>query len=68
MALATRLAAGATVAFAAIKKELAVAEAGTLTEALEAESVAQAACGATSDHKNAVDSFVAKQKPIFEGR
>ncbi len=24
--------------------------------------------GATEDHRNAVDAFVAKQKPVFEGR
>jgi 2-(1,2-epoxy-1,2-dihydrophenyl)acetyl-CoA isomerase len=66
--LAARLAAGPTVAYGAIKREVSVAVSGTLTEALAAEAEAQTACGATSDHKNAVTSFVAKQKPVFEGR
>lgn len=66
--LAARLAAGPTVAYGAIKREVSVAVSGTLAEALAAEAEAQTACGATSDHKNAVTSFVAKQRPIFEGR
>jgi 2-(1,2-epoxy-1,2-dihydrophenyl)acetyl-CoA isomerase len=66
--LAARLAAGPTVAYGAIKRELEAAASGTLAQALEAEAVAQAICGATSDHQSAVASFVAKQKPIFEGR
>jgi 2-(1,2-epoxy-1,2-dihydrophenyl)acetyl-CoA isomerase len=66
--LAARLAAGPTVAYGAIKREVAVAVGSTLTEALAAEAEAQSLCGATSDHKNAVTSFVAKEKPVFEGR
>ena len=34
--------------------------------AFEAEMMALT--GATEDHRNAVDAFVAKQKPVFEGR
>jgi 2-(1,2-epoxy-1,2-dihydrophenyl)acetyl-CoA isomerase len=66
--LAVRLAAGPTVAYGAIKRELSIGAAGTLADALAAEAQAQAICGATSDHKAAVDAFVAKQKPVFEGR
>jgi 2-(1,2-epoxy-1,2-dihydrophenyl)acetyl-CoA isomerase len=66
--LATRLAAGPTVAYGAIKRELSVADAGTLSDALAAEAQAQTICGATGDHKNAVTAFVSKQKPVFEGR
>ncbi|GAA0501327.1 enoyl-CoA hydratase [Paractinoplanes deccanensis] len=66
--LAARLAAGPTVAYGAIKRELSIGDAGTLSDALAAEAQAQAICGATADHKNAVNSFVAKQKPVFEGR
>jgi 2-(1,2-epoxy-1,2-dihydrophenyl)acetyl-CoA isomerase len=65
---AARLAAGPTVAYAAIKRELSIGTAGTLSDALAAEAQAQAICGATADHKNAVESFVAKQKPVYEGR
>ncbi len=66
--LAARLAAGPTVAYAAIKRELSIGTAGTLSDALAAEAQAQAICGATGDHRNAVTAFVNKQKPAFEGR
>ncbi|WP_067508742.1 enoyl-CoA hydratase-related protein [Actinoplanes sp. TFC3] len=65
---AARLAAGPTVAYAAIKRELSIGTAGTLSDALAAEAQAQAICGATADHQAAVTSFVNKQKPVFEGR
>jgi 2-(1,2-epoxy-1,2-dihydrophenyl)acetyl-CoA isomerase len=63
--LATRLAAGPTVAYGAIKRQLAVT---TLAEALEVEAEVQAACGVTEDHRNATAAFVAKQRPTFHGR
>jgi 2-(1,2-epoxy-1,2-dihydrophenyl)acetyl-CoA isomerase len=65
---AARLAAGPTVAYAAIKRELSIGTAGTLSDALAAEAQAQTICGSTADHKAAVASFVAKEKPVFEGR
>jgi 2-(1,2-epoxy-1,2-dihydrophenyl)acetyl-CoA isomerase len=65
--LATRLAAGPTVAYGQIKRELAVAASGTLAEALAVEALAQAVCGGTADHQNATAAFVAKQKPVFAG-
>ena len=55
-------------AYGAIKRELSIGDAGTLSDALAAEAQAQAICGATTDHKAADDAFVAKQKPVFEGR
>jgi 2-(1,2-epoxy-1,2-dihydrophenyl)acetyl-CoA isomerase len=66
--LAARLAAGPTVAYGAIKRQLSVGDAGTLSEALAAEAQAQAICGGTADHRNATAAFVAKEKPVFEGR
>ncbi|GIF64909.1 enoyl-CoA hydratase [Asanoa ishikariensis] len=66
--LAARLAAGPTVAYAAIKRELSVGDAGTLQDALSAEAQAQSISGATADHRNATAAFVNKQKPTFEGR
>jgi 2-(1,2-epoxy-1,2-dihydrophenyl)acetyl-CoA isomerase len=66
--LAARLAAGPTVAYGAIKRQLSVADAGTLADALAAEAQAQAICGATADHRAATQAFVAKQTPVFEGR
>ena len=52
--LAARLAAGPTVAYGAIKRELSIGDAGTLSDALAAEAQAQAICGGTADHRNAV--------------
>jgi 2-(1,2-epoxy-1,2-dihydrophenyl)acetyl-CoA isomerase len=66
--LAARLAAGPTVAYGAIKRELSIGDAGTLSDALAAEAQAQAICGGTDDHQNAVTSFLAKEKPSFTGR
>lgn len=66
--LAARLAAGPTVAYAQIKRQLSIGYGGTLAEALAAEAEAQAACGRTADHRNATAAFVRKEKPVFEGR
>ena len=67
-ALATRLAAGPTVAYGQIKRQLQVGAAGSLADALEAEAVAQAVSGATDDHRASVFAFVAKERPVFSGR
>jgi 2-(1,2-epoxy-1,2-dihydrophenyl)acetyl-CoA isomerase len=66
--LARRLAEGPTVAYGQIKRELLVAASGTLADALEAEALAQTVSGATSDHIDSVTAFVAKQRPVFNGR
>ncbi len=66
--LAARLAAGPTIAYGAIKRQLSIADAGTLADALAAEAQAQAICGTTADHRSATMAFVAKQQPVFEGR
>ncbi|WP_433223670.1 enoyl-CoA hydratase-related protein [Dactylosporangium sp. CS-047395] len=66
--LADRLAAGPTVAYAQIKRELAVGGSGSLADALAVEAEAQATCGRTADHQNATASFVNKQKPVYSGR
>jgi 2-(1,2-epoxy-1,2-dihydrophenyl)acetyl-CoA isomerase len=65
---AARLAAGPTVAYGAIKRQLAIGDTGTLSDALAAEDQAQTICGATADHRNAVEAFLAKRKPEFQGR
>ena len=65
--LATRLAAGPTAAYAAIKESLSYAGSATLTEALTKEAELQDRAGATADHSAAVAAFVAKQKPTFTG-
>lgn len=67
-AVAARLAAGPTVAYAKIKSVLTVAAESTLDEALAAEDAAQSALGSTADHREAVEAFVAKRKPEFQGK
>ncbi len=65
--LAARLAAGPTVAYAQIKRQLAFAEGATLAEALAFEAKVQAIAGATADHLESVDAFVAKRPANFIG-
>ncbi|HEY8533948.1 MAG TPA: enoyl-CoA hydratase-related protein [Micromonospora sp.] len=66
--LAARLAAGPTVAYGAIKRQLAAATAGTLADALAVEAEEQRICGASADHRTATLAFVNKQRPVFAGR
>jgi 2-(1,2-epoxy-1,2-dihydrophenyl)acetyl-CoA isomerase len=66
--LAGRLAAGPTVAYAGVKRALAVAADSDLATALATEAQVQATCGHTEDHRNATTAFVAKQQPTFQGR
>lgn len=66
--LAGRLAAGATVAYGAIKRALAYSAAHALPEALAFEGEMMALTGQTEDHRNAVAAFVAKTPPIFHAR
>lgn len=65
--LAARLAAGPTIAYGQIKRQLLIGAAGTLEEALETEADAQRICGETADHHSATAAFVAKQKPTYTG-
>ena len=66
-ALATRLAAGPTAAYARIKSAIHYAASHDLADALEYEAVVQAEAGSTVDHQAAVTAFVNKQKPTFVG-
>jgi 2-(1,2-epoxy-1,2-dihydrophenyl)acetyl-CoA isomerase len=66
--LAAKLAAGPTAAYACIKESVDFALDSDLVEALTKEDELQTRAGATSDHHNAVRSFLAKQPPVFEGR
>ena len=47
---------------------MAYAAGHTFEEALELESTMMQRTGATADHRAAVAAFVAKEKPVFEGR
>lgn len=65
---ASRLAAGPTLAYAAIKEAVNRAAGGSLADALAHEARWQARCGASADHRAATAAFVAKQPPRFTGR
>ncbi|MEU5470338.1 2-cyclohexenylcarbonyl CoA isomerase [Streptomyces lydicus] len=67
-AVARRLAAGPTLAYAAIKESLAHGAGHSLAETLAKEDELQARAGASEDHHIAVEAFVKKEKPVFLGR
>ena len=66
--LAARLAAGPTQAYAAMRQAVAYATHTSLTDALTREAELMAATGATEDHQQAVDAFLAKRPPVFTGQ
>jgi 2-(1,2-epoxy-1,2-dihydrophenyl)acetyl-CoA isomerase len=65
--LASKLAAGPTLAYASIKASLLHAQTHPLAEALTFEAAKMALTGASADHLGAVDAFVTKQPPTFTG-
>ncbi|WP_432477264.1 enoyl-CoA hydratase-related protein [Nocardioides sp. GXQ0305] len=62
------LAAGPTVALGAMRRSVAYAAGHSFDEAVAFESEMMALTGATHDHAAAVEAFVAKETPVFEGR
>lgn len=66
--LATRLASGPTQSFGAIRRSVANSAGTSFEDALSFESAMMQHTGSTADHAAAVAAFVAKQKPVFEGR
>ncbi len=68
MALAKQLAAGPRVAWHHMKRNMQVAEQGTLAEALDVEAFGMTRCRDTDDHKEALRAFVEKRPPVFTGR
>ncbi len=67
-ATAARLAAGPTRAFGAVRRALTHSAGHDLESSLAFEAEMMNRTGATSDHRRAVASFVAKERPTFEGR
>lgn len=67
-AVARALAAGPTVAYAALKESLAHGAGSTLSEALEKEDELQTRAGRSEDHTIAVQAFLNKEKPKYLGR
>lgn len=66
--LAGKLAAGPTIAYGSIKRAVNNSAFSDFESALAFEGDMMALTGATEDHHRAVASFVAKEKPVFEGR
>ncbi len=67
-ALAERLAAGPTTAYAAVKAALDHAATADLASTLAKEEELQNALVATADHTAATKAFLNKEQPVFEGR
>ncbi|MCL4673747.1 MAG: enoyl-CoA hydratase/isomerase family protein [Sphingomonadaceae bacterium] len=67
-ALALRLANGPTVAYATMKKNIALALDGALPEVLVAEAEGQRVAGASADAMEGGMAFLQKRKPEFKGR
>lgn len=65
--LASRMATGPTTGYAKIKEALLTAAGADLEKALATEEAAQSTLGKTTDHREAVDAFVAKRPPTFTG-
>jgi 2-(1,2-epoxy-1,2-dihydrophenyl)acetyl-CoA isomerase len=68
MTLARQFAAGPRVAYRYIKRNLKVAEEGTLSDALDSEAFGMLRCRETADHAEAAQAFVEKRAPVFSGR
>jgi 2-(1,2-epoxy-1,2-dihydrophenyl)acetyl-CoA isomerase len=66
-ALAARLASGPTAAYRAVKTVLASAATDSLEDTLALEARLQTRLGQTSDHREAVEAFLAKRPPEFTG-
>jgi 2-(1,2-epoxy-1,2-dihydrophenyl)acetyl-CoA isomerase len=68
MALAGRFASGPRVAYRYIKRNMKVAEEGSLADTLDAEAFGMLRCRETADHAEAARAFVEKRAPVFSGR
>lgn len=66
--LAQRLAAGPTLAYATMKRNIATALDGTINDVLLAEAEGQRAAGASADAMEGGMAFLQKRKPAFTGK
>jgi len=66
--LAARLAAGPTVAFGAVRRSVTYAAGHDFESSVAFEAEMMSLTGSTRDHHHAVEAFVAKEKPVYEGR
>src|SRR3954471_3233201 len=67
-ALAQHLASGPTVSYGAIRRSVGYSAGHDLESSLAFEAEMMALTGATADHRQAVEAFMAKQQPVFEGK
>ena len=65
--LARRLADGPTLAYGSIRRAVAHSASADLADALANEAELMALTGSSSDHRAAVDAFLAKEKPTYTG-
>ena len=68
MKLAHQLGNGPRVAWRYMKRNMKIAEEGTLAEALDAEAIGMMRTRETEDHKEALRAFMEKRSPKFSGR
>jgi 2-(1,2-epoxy-1,2-dihydrophenyl)acetyl-CoA isomerase len=66
--IAEQLASGPSVAYRYMKENLNRAMSGEVDDCLDLEATHHVHCGETVDHKNAVQAFVEKKKPEFQGK
>jgi 2-(1,2-epoxy-1,2-dihydrophenyl)acetyl-CoA isomerase len=66
--LARRLASGPTVSYGAIRRSVEYSAGHDFADSLAFEASMMTLTGSTEDHRDAVTSFVNKQKPVFRGR
>ena len=67
-ALARRLAAGPTLSYASMRAAVTHSATHDLAEALAFEKDKMDLTGKSADHRAAVQAFLAKEKPVYEGR
>ena len=67
-ALASRLASGPTVSYGAIRRSVEFSAGHDFAESLAFEGSMMTLTGATEDHRNAVDAFVAQGEARLHGR
>ena len=66
-AVARELAAGPTLAYAAIRRAVAYSAGRPLTDALALEAQLMQRTGSSADHRSAVEAFLGKHRPTFTG-
>ncbi|WP_018156732.1 enoyl-CoA hydratase/isomerase family protein [Demetria terragena] len=65
---ALKLASGPTLAYGSIRRAVTFSVGNDLADSLAHEAELMALTGASADHRAAVEAFLAKEKPSFEGR